>query len=820
MSVLSSLLGSKGGERGLDEETKMLFDEFISENSQRKETYHPLIYSGAAGKKLLALPVEERVELIIYLMNKSPEAYDLHGKRSMEASSLAYAYTDLPVRLLRKKTETSVESLLRMLDIVKDRAKTDIYSLPVSGILRIAERMAENGPLDPRLTESFKKIRRHTRDWGYSELRKLKDRVHRLAAGDIAPIFDGNEAWVRRITEVAGKLNAKTAKSWSSVLTHASTANSARPSKTWLKKATPLLDELGQEQFAELAGQCFAFILDVNFKERPMATDVNSNTVRGLVWISSLFDNEKLLTKVHDLGAYSFRKVPNYGAGCSKVGNAAVYTLGAQPGIAAISWLTALKGQVKYRQAQRLIEKALTSAADERGVSVDTLEELAVPTFGLDASGQLKVPIGDFTAIVRIGQGGKTTLTWAREDGKEQKSVPKAVKESSPAELKAIRSTARDISKTWLAQRNRVERQFLEPAQWTLPDWRERYLNHPLMQHIAGKLIFEFSEQDNKTLACWFDGALRDADGNAVEFSDAAEVTLWHPIGHDASVVLAWRRFLENNEITQPLKQAHREVYIVTDAERETNVYSNRFAGHILRQHQLAALCRDRGWNYDLQGAFDSHNAPTKHFLEIGLTVQYYCDAIGDAEVSDMGIYNYVSTDQVRFTQDLHEPVSIATIPERLFSEIMRDVDLFVGVASIGNDPNWVDGGGGAYGDYWQDYAFGKLSASAEIRRDLLERIVPKLKIADRLSVDGRFLIVKGDMRTYRIHLGSGNIQMEPNYQYLCIVQGNEARRGRDAVMLPFEGDGLLSIILSKAALLAADTRIKDPTILSQIRAG
>ncbi len=35
---------------------------------------------------------------------------------------------------------------------------------------------------------------------------------------------------------------------------------------------------------------------------------------------------------------------------------------------------------------------------------------------------------------------------------------------------------------------------------------------------------------------------------------------------------------------------------------------------------------------------------------------------------------------------------------------------------------------------------------------------------------------------------------------------------------LPFEGDGMLSIILSKALLLAADTKITDLIILQQIR--
>ena len=71
-----------------------------------------------------------------------------------------------------------------------------------------------------------------------------------------------------------------------------------------------------------------------------------------------------------------------------------------------------------------------------------------------------------------------------------------------------------------------------------------------------------------------------------------------------------------------------------------------------------------------------------------------------------------------------------------------------------------------------------------------------------------------GKLRTYKIHLGSANILMEPNDQYLCIVK--DVKKGK-GIYLPFEGDHLLSLILSKALLLAEDSKIKDSTILSQI---
>ena len=153
--------------------------------------------------------------------------------------------------------------------------------------------------------------------------------------------------------------------------------------------------------------------------------------------------------------------------------------------------------------------------------------------------------------------------------------------------------------------------------------------------------------------------------------------------------------------------------------------------------------------------------------------------------------------------------------------EVMRDVDLFVGVASVGNDPTWTDNGlFGRYSESWDRFAFGDLFPSAVTRRAVLKRKVPRLKIAGRCSFAGRFLIVRGDIHTYKIHLGSSNVLMEHENQYLCIVPDLGAgSKALGRVFLPFEGDTTLSIIVSKALLLADDRSIADPAIVSQIRA-
>jgi len=100
------------------------------------------------------------------------------------------------------------------------------------------------------------------------------------------------------------------------------------------------------------------------------------------------------------------------------------------------------------------------------------------------------------------------------------------------------------------------------------------------------------------------------------------------------------------------------------------------------------------------------------------------------------------------------------------------------------------------------------------VRRELLADLLPRLAIADRCELGDTFLRVRGDRGSYRIHLSSGAVTTEPDARFLCIVPSRG--KGHD-VFLPFEGDLRLSEILSKAFLVAADTKIRDRTIVRQL---
>ena len=157
------------------------------------------------------------------------------------------------------------------------------------------------------------------------------------------------------------------------------------------------------------------------------------------------------------------------------------------------------------------------------------------------------------------------------------------------------------------------------------------------------------------------------------------------------------------------------------------------------------ALARLNGWMVTHRIWADTPNDQPTHIVlpRQGLVAEFWTAGAGgdDPEVSDGQAYLYLTTDQFRFYRiadpaaavvaSPHGPqrgavVNIEDVPPLALSEVMRYCDLFVGVASVANDPNWVDRGRAAEhpnqwrrtigADYWRTQAFGDLSALAETR--------------------------------------------------------------------------------------------------------
>ncbi|MFE6623605.1 DUF4132 domain-containing protein [Streptomyces sp. NPDC057740] len=677
-----------------------------------------------------------------------------------------------------------------------------------------------------------------------------KKRLGGLVARLDGPPVNPGEAWSdRALAEVA-----ELGEDWRRLLAHAATATSARPSAKWDKTGRALIAALDAETGADTdavrerllswlrrAGRPRTSpLLAPRYGPDPNATydPYNADALRGLAWLLSLLPaHPETARTLGALAETSLRKVPGLGPVNPKVANAAVIALARVDAEAALAELARLATRVTFKGTLKVLNTELDARAQALGLAREEVEELAVPAYGLTEVGRAEHRFGEVTAQLEV-HGSKAVLSWRNASGKAVKSVPAAVRRDHADELKELKAAVKDIDKMLTAQSERLDRQFLARRTWPYAAWRERHLDHPLVGTLARRLLWTV---DGTTVG-YAHGELRTLADTPV--TDGTRVELWHPVGHGPAEIVAWRDWLERHGVTQPFKQAHREVYLLTDAERATGTYSNRFAAHVLRQHQFHSLAALRGWHDKLRLAVDDEAPPAVRELpQWGLRAEYWITGDGGEDhddITDSGSFLRLRTDQVRFYPidaphnsahccggeyrmwlrdgaDPVEPLPLTDIPPLVLSEVLRDVDLFVGVASVGNDPTWQDGGpDGRFRDYWTSYGFGELGVSAEIRRGLLERLIPRLRIADRCTIEGRFLQVRGERHTYKIHLGSGNVLMTPADRYLCIVPKSNPGAPQ-AGYLPYEGDRMLAVILSKAMMLADDLKITDPTIVSQL---
>jgi len=544
----------------------------------------------------------------------------------------------------------------------------------------------------------------------------------------------------------------------------------------------------------------------------PVEPDLSLDLLKSLLWLAP----PKMAPNIGRFCQVCFKKVPQIGARSIKLGNACLLALeGMGANSAAVAELSRLSRDIKYASVRDQIANRLARVAESAGIDVAELEDRSLPDFGLDQEGCLEVALAPNCATLRV-TALETKLAWRNANGKELKSVPKQVRDDHPETLKSLKARQKDLENARKSTVVRLEASWVDGLDWDLDEWRKVFEHHPVRRQITHSLIWQLTSGEKTISGLPSDAGWFGPDGTQFKLPERARVSLWHPLNSDPETVLSWRRNIVQAGVTQPIKQVYREVYVLTEAERQTEVYSNRFAAHILRQHQFNALCDARGWRFSLMGAhFDGHNIPKRPIPSLGLTAEYTVDVVEDGQASETGIASHIATDQVSFIDTENNRVPLFEVVPIVFSELMRDVDLFVAVSSVANDPSWTDGGpDGRFGRYWHEHAFGDLSQSAQSRKELLEDILPNLAIAQRCSIEGKFLVVRGKLNEYAIHLGSSNIQIRPSNRYLCIVPG---RRDAGVTRLPFAGDGTFSVILSKAYMLINDDKITDKTILSQI---
>ena len=522
----------------------------------------------AASRRILEASQEEQRGFVL----AAAEWLNLRHRKQTAAFYETWAVRQTMLTVLRRRLPFDHDDVCRLLDWSIRQPYTHVQGTPQ--MIKVLQDHLNEHELTPDLRKRVTKLTRclekgHSTD----ETRRWAARLRELGglSSSTIPLVPG-EAWSDVAISDIEAMEGEEIAAWVALLQLCTRARGAKPGQKWSTKAESLLEKLGRPAFERSVVRWFPLV------ERPrtravergsqwqpdpnlLLQDENADILKALAWLCAGSENAEVARALGALALSAYRKVPQMGPRCVRLGNACVWALGAMPDAGGVGQLAMLRARVKFGTAQKGIEKALDTAAGQAGMPLLEIEEISVPAYGLQEVGVRRALLGEFGVELVVTGTSTTELRWIKPDGKRQKSVPKAVKEHYAEDLKEIKAAATDLRKMLPAQRDRIENLYLEQKSWTYQAWRQRYLDHPVVGALARRLIWKFTNEERTGAGVFYNGRIVGRDGPVLDWlDDSTSVALWHPMLEEPGEVLAWRDWLAELEIRQPFKQVHREV--------------------------------------------------------------------------------------------------------------------------------------------------------------------------------------------------------------------------------------------------------------------
>ncbi|WP_140959773.1 DUF4132 domain-containing protein [Flavobacterium jejuense] len=391
------------------------------------------------------------------------------------------------------------------------------------------------------------------------------------------------------------------------------------------------------------------------------------------------------------------------------------------------------------------------------------------------------IQFDDITISLVINKDGKADLETTKAD-KVLKAIPaKVKKEKEVLELTSYRKTMRE---QWSRSRKGLEEAMVRGDIFTLAEMINLF-EHPVISKHLEKLVFVANDTQ---VGFFSSGNLIATTGEIISFEQEPTFRIAHCFDlHTNGVWTDFQSYCFDNKLVQPFKQVFRELYVPTPDELAEKAISRRYAGHQVHPKQTLALLKNKGWKVDYEEGLQ------KVFHAAGFQVKLYAmaDWFSPADVESPTL----ETIEFHSLKD-YKNIPFEDINPRIFSEVMRDIDLVVSVAHVGGvDPE-------------------ASHSSIEMRAVLLRETLRLFKIKN-VDIKETHALITGTMANYSVHLGSAVVHQTPG-KYLSILPVHSQHRGR--LFIPFADDDPKSAeIMSKVLLFAKDHEIQDPTILTQI---
>jgi len=428
------------------------------------------------------------------------------------------------------------------------------------------------------------------------------------------------------------------------------------------------------------------------------------------------------------------------------------------------------------------VDMALRNLAENAGFTDVTRLTMRMETMMFDEIRQLTEPqaLDDIFLNLVIDEQGQCDIACTK-GGKELKSIPAKYKKSEL--VLSLSETKKELNEQYRRTRLMFEQAMEDMTAFTAGEL-DALTGNPVVAPIVKNLVFTDGGKSGMLSGL----TLLSANGESRTVSDDAQLRVAHPYDLYAEGSWKdWQKHLFDQKIVQPFRQVFRELYVKTQDELGTKT-SLRYAGNQIQPQKTVACLKSRRWVADVEDGLQKVYYKQNIIARIYALADWFSPA--DIEAPTLEWVDF-------FNRKNGEQMKIDDIPDILFSEVMRDVDLAVSVAHAGGvDPE-------------------ASHSTVELRRAVCEFTLPLFGLTN-VTFEKNHALITGELADYAIHLGSGVVHIQGG-PMINVLPVHSQHRGR--LFLPFvDDDPKTAQIISEILLFAEDKKIADPFILQQIR--
>ena len=253
----------------------------------------------------------------------------------------------------------------------------------------------------------------------------------------------------------------------------------------------------------------------------------------------------------------------------------------------------------------------LRQYASLREMDEQTFRDRYLSDVGLGPDRSKTYDLGNQTVIVRM-QKDFSFIVEMPESGKTAKSLPKKGSDAKKYEEanKDFSNTKKAVKDIVKSRSNQLFKEFLRKNEKPARDWKEAYLNNPILRDVASLLVW--NQDDNFFTVSETD--IVGSDGKPVVLG-STPISLSHPMDMKNQEVIAWQNYFALNGLKQPFAQVWEPVRnpeeIKKDRYKGCRIPYYRFRG----QEKHGIKVEDRDFHDEIHITFEGCNANVERII-------------------------------------------------------------------------------------------------------------------------------------------------------------------------------------------------------------